>query len=559
MFSELFLEIAAVIMTAGVLSLFAYVLRQPLVIAYIITGIIVGPAMLGFAQSADVFETLSRVGVAFLLFIVGLNLNWRNVKDVGAVALAAGVAQVVITSAIGWTVARFLGYDTWTGAFLGVAFAFSSTIIIVKMLSDKEDLDRLYGRIAVGSLIVQDLIAMVILLALSAYADGGSLSTMLSNSLLKGFGAVAVLWFLAKFAIPPLFRFAAKNQELLFLLGIAWCFAVAGGLQILGFGIEIGALMAGIALAGTGFQHEIEAKVRFLRDFFLIIFFIVLGTHLGIGEFTTLLIPGLSFAFFILVGNPLIAFVIMRLMGHHPRTGFLTGTTFAQISEFSFILISGGIAAGLVTEDAMPLATMVGLATIGGSSYLISYNEKLFEFLSRYLPFFRSDAKEREFASEAAPHVVLLGFDRMGQEILPQIEAISKHYLVVDFNPAVVERLGHGGVPIMYGDAGSEDALKLARVDKAKMVISTIPDMEVNADIVDYLHARGAKPVLVLTAKSSDDAAKCYALGATFVIVPSILGGAHFAQLLKKAKIVKKGWNDLAKDYKDLNQPTYGT
>lgn len=549
MFSELFLEIAAVMMTAGVLSLLAYRLKQPLVIAYIFTGIIMGPAALGFAQSTDVFETMSRVGVAFLLFIVGLNLNWRNIKDVGFVALAAGVAQMLLTSAAGWAIGNALGLGGWTSVFLGVSFAFSSTIIIVKMLTDKEDIERLYGRIAVGALIVQDLIAMVLLLILSAYTEGGTVSALLTTSFTKAIAAVAMLFFFAKFAIPKLFSFAAKNQELLFLMAIAWCFAVAGGLQLLGFGIEIGALMAGVALAGSGFQHEIEAKVRFVRDFFLVIFFIVLGTHLGFENVQALILPGLAFAAFVLVGNPLIMLGIMKLMGYHPRTGFLAGTTVAQISEFSFILIAGGIAAGLVDKTALALATMVGLITIAISSYLITYNEHIFEFFARHIPWLRGNAPEHESESEHAPHVVLLGFDRMGEEIFPMVEEVTSRYLIIDFNPSVVERLKEHDVPVMYGDAGNEDLLKLARIDEAKMIISTIPDMEVNADILDFVQARGSKALVVLTVKNSDDAARCYALGASFVIIPSILGGAHFAQLLKKAKLLKRSWHEMAKKY----------
>jgi Kef-type K+ transport system membrane component KefB len=549
MFSELFLEIAAVMMTAGVLSLIAYVLRQPLVIAYILTGIIMGPAALGFAQSTDVFEALSRVGVAFLLFMVGMNLNWRNVQDVGFAALASGVAQMVITSAAGFGIGQLLGFDAWTSGFLGVSFAFSSTIIIVKMLTDKEDIERLYGRIAVGALIVQDLIAMILLLLLSTYADGGTFSAMLTTSFAKAIAVVVVLWFFAKFAIPKLFAFAAKNQELLFLIAIAWCFAVAGGLQVLGFGIEIGALMAGIALAGSGFQHEIEAKVRFVRDFFLIIFFIVLGTHLGFHDVRSLVLPGLAFAGFVLVGNPLIMLIIMKLMGYHPRTGFLAGTTVAQISEFSFILLAGGIASGLIVVDVLPLATMVGLLTIGISSYLITYNEHIFEFFARRISWLRSTRHEQDETIEHAPHIVLMGFDRMGEEIFPKIEEVTSRALIIDFNPSVVEHLREQNIPVMYGDAGNEEVLQLARVDETKMIISTIPDMEVNADILDFVRARHSRTLVILTVKNSDDAARCYALGAHFVIVPSILGGAHFAQLLKKAKLLKRGWQDMAKKY----------
>lgn len=535
-------------MIAGLLSLLAFKLRQPLIIAYIVTGMLVGPGTLGFAQSMELFETMSSIGIAFLLFIVGLNLNWRNIAEVGRVALMLGFGQVLFTTAAGWLIGVGLGFDPVTALFLSTAFAFSSTIIIVKMLSDKEDIDRLYGRVAVGMLLVQDLLAMVLLLLLAAMQDGGTWSNILTVSFGKAIVAVVSLAFLGKFIVPHLFRFAARSTELLFLMAIAWCFAISSALLLLGFGIEIGALMAGVTLAGSGFQHEIEAKVRVLRDFFLVIFFIVLGTHLAGGDFGALLVPSVVFSLFILIGNPLLVLLIMRFMGYHARTGFLVGTTVAQISEFSFILIAGGVTAGLIDPSAMPLATVVGLATIAGSSYLISYNESIFDFAAKFLPFLRTKAFDKEARHAVTPQIILFGYDRMGARILPEIQAITKHYLVVDYNPAVIELLAARGVPCMYGDVGSEDVLHFIKADKAKMVISTVPDMQVNDDIMDYLSAHHFAGSAIMTVKSSSDAARCYALGATFVIVPSMLGGEHFANLLKKKKTTKTSWGTLAKE-----------
>jgi Kef-type K+ transport system membrane component KefB len=547
MFNDIFLEIAIIIMTAGVISLFAYKLKQPLIIAYILTGIIVGSSLLHFTQSVSLFETLSTLGISFLLFTVGLNLNWRHIKGVGTVALASGIVQALLATAGGFFISRALHFDVMTSVFLGLGFAFSSTIIIVKLLSDKEDIDRLYGRIAVGVLIVQDLLAMMALLLLAGSASGASIIEVLSFSLLKGIAAVIGLFLVAKFIIPHLFRYAAKSQELLFLIALGWCFAIAAVLSLLGFSVEIGALLAGVTLAGTGFQHEIEAKIRPVRDFFLIIFFIVLGTHLDIFNVQSLILPGLCFSAFVLVVNPLITMTVMRVMGHHPRTAFLTGSTLGQISEFSFILITAGIAAKLVAPEALQLVTIVALITITFSSYVIAYNEKLFEVLSRILPFLKPKTEEPEALEDAAPEIVLIGYDRMGRRILPMIEEMTKHYRVLDFNPSVVEELMHYGVPVMYGDAGSEDALKFSKTAEAKMVISTIPDMAVNRDIMDYLKRKHAKGTVILSVKSSTDAAQCYALGATFVIVPSVLGGEYFATLLKKKGLGKTVWGTFGK------------
>lgn len=546
MINSLFLEIAAVMMTAGLFSLIAYKLKQPLIIAYIATGIVVGPGLFNLAQSVEVFEAMSSIGIAFLLFIVGLNLNWRSVKDVGRVALVAGSAQVIVTSVVGTGIALLMGVPLPTSIFLGVAFSFSSTIIIVKLLTDKEDLDRLYGRIAVGMLIVQDLIAMLILLVLAAMQDGQDLRAILTFSLGKGLMTVFALWLLAKLVIPKIFSYAARSQELLFLIALGWCFAVASALQYFGFGIESGALLAGVSLAGTGFQHEIEAKIRSLRDFFLIIFFIVLGTHLTWGALDSVLILSVVMSVYVLIGNPLIAQVIMRFMGYHPRTAFLAGTTVAQISEFSFIMLAAGIAGGFVLPEALTLATIVGLITIAGSSYLVAYNERIYEKLSAFFP---SKKREHDDVKHAGSDVVLLGYDRMGKEILPQIVEMTDDYRIIDFNPTVVEHLLVEGRPVMYGDVGSEDVLLMAHVDKAKLVISTIPDMSVNDAILDFFRHRHSKASIVVTVKSSSDAKRCYDLGATFVIVPSILSGERFAEFLGKRKEKKSSWNALAKTY----------
>ncbi|MDQ5952078.1 MAG: hypothetical protein QG626_205 [Patescibacteria group bacterium] len=547
MLNELFLEFAAVIVMTGVVSILAHKLRQPLIVAYILTGVLVGPSMLGFTQSFEIFQALSSVGIAFLLFIVGLNLNWRNVKDVGGVALAAGVGQVSVTSAAGFGLAQLLGFDLVTSAFLGVAFAFSSTIIIVKLLTDKEDIDRLHGRIAVGILLVQDLIAMMLLLLLAAYADGGSLVTVLTGSLVKGLLVVAVLAAFAKFIIPHLFRYAATSQELLFLVALSWCFAVASALQLMGFSLEIGALLAGISLSGTGFQHEIEAKIRPLRDFFLVLFFVMLGTQLVASDLAQFTLPIVAFSLLILVGNPIILVIIMRLMGYHPRTGFLAGTTMAQVSEFSFILIAGGISLGLLDDHLTTLVTMVALITIAGSSYMIASNERVYEWVAQFLPGLKRRGEDEHDNEGPAPEVVLLGFDKMGKKILPQVEELTDDFLVLDFNPAVIEELEHAGIRAVYGDAGNEEVMKFIRADQARMVISAIPDMAVNEDILDFLTHHKTKATIIVTVKSSADAARCYALGATYVIVPTALGGEHFAELLKKKKTAKLQWGSLGK------------
>lgn len=550
-FNLVFIEIAAALTTAGVVSLLAFRLRQPLIIAYIIAGLIVGPAFLGLTNSSEFFATMSQMGIAFLLFLVGLGLNWRNVREVGGVSLLIGVGQVVFTTIIGYFIAKLLGFDSVTSWFVAFAFAFSSTIIIVKLLSDKEDLDRLYGRISVGLLIVQDLIAMVSLLVLAAWRNGGDLISVLEVSALKMLAVILALWFISRFFLSPLIRFAARSHEMLFLTAISWCFALSSALVLLGFTVEIGALLAGVTLASSGFEREITSKIRPLRDFFIVIFFIVLGSTLSLASLLDVLVPALIFSAFILFGNPFIVLLLMRAVGFHPRTGFLVGTTVAQISEFSFIVLFAAASSGIVSSDVLPLATTVALITIAASSYLIIWNGQIYErcgWLFRWL----EKGTEQKRHTIQTPEVLLLGYHRLGEQVLPVIQSLRQSYLVVDFDPSAIQELSAAQVPVMYGDAGDSELLTDLRADRAKLIVSTIPDADVSAEILEYIYTRSSRAAVVVTVKTAEQAAKMYALGATFVIVPSILSGKLFADLLKKKKTKKTSWGSLAREQRQI-------
>ncbi|MDA0208367.1 MAG: cation:proton antiporter [bacterium] len=556
MFDSLFIEIAVIIVGAGLLSMVTYVLRQPLIIAYIATGLIVGPSLLNIASAPELFTAMSEVGIAFLLFLVGLHLNWRSVKDVGAISALAGMGQVIFTSIIGFLIATALGFEIMEALFLSVGFAFSSTIVIVKLLSDKEDLERFYGRLSVGILLVQDIAAMVILILIGAMRDQGAdeIGMIVLESTLKVIFVILAAYVVMRWVVPKVMHAVARSQELMFLVSIGWCFAIAGALYFIGFGIEIGALLAGITLAGTDYQREIESKIQPLRDFFLIIFFIVLGTHLSIGSIGEALVPGIIFSLFILIGNPLIVLAILRFFGYHPRTGFLTGVTMAQVSEFSFIVIAGGISAGFISEGVMPLATLVALTTITLSTYLIKYNEQIYHHF-RWAFAWLENGRERDDAVCSKKYDVLVfGYHRIGEAILPILHKEQRDYLVVDIDPNVIHELQEKHIPHEYGDAGNEDMLKYLRTHKAKLVVSTIPDSAVNEDLLHYLKHHQFKGVVVVTARTKPEAAQLYEAGANYVIVPNILGGAHFAELLHQKQTRKRSWTAAAnKDKQQFN------
>jgi len=549
---SLFFQIGGVIVIAAALSFLVRAFKQPLIIAYLVAGILVGPAFLALTHETETFAALGKLGVAFLLFTVGLGLNWRRIKEVGAVAVASGLGQVFFTSAVGFVIAHSLGFDVTTSLFIAIAFSFSSTIIIVKMLMDKEDFDTLYGKIAVGFLIVQDLVAMIILLVLGAIGKGQAPLDILWLSLAKGLVVVVVFWFLSAYVVPRLVKFAASSQELLLVFSLGWCFAVAGLLSYFGFGVEIGALIAGVALSGTHYEREINARIKPLRDFFLILFFIVLGSQFQLSSAANLFWPIVVFSLYILIGNPFIMMLIMRALGYHPQTGFLTGTTAAQISEFSFIMLGAGITLGLVSSSALTLATVVGLITIGCSTYLVKENERIYEWLR---PALRLLEKGRiKHAAKARrrtlSNTILFGCHRTGEILLEEVKKLGRKYLVVDYDPKVIEELKIRRISAVYGDAGDEDFLKELRVEKARLILSTIPDVTTSLELLVYLREEKFKGTAIVAARSPEEAMECYAAGAAYVIVPSILGAERFRELLRRNKDWPKKWKKAKKQEK---------
>jgi len=550
MLEELFFEIGTVFIIAALASMVIYRLKLPLILAYIVTGVAIGPSLLGLTKTSDLFQVMSQIGVAFLLFTVGLGLNWRNVKDVGGVSFATGIGQVVFTTVVGYGIGLLLGFTSVTSLYLAIAFTFGSTIIVVKSLTDKEDIDTLYGRISIGFLLVQDFIAMVVLLVLNAMKSGATLDQVFISSLAKAFLIIPVLWVITVHVLPPLLKYVAASQELLYVFSIGWCFAVALLLSQFGFGIELGALIAGVTLSGTLYQKEISTRIRPLRDFFLIVFFIILGTHFSLHGISELIVPISVFSIFILIGNPLIVLFVMRLLGYHPRTGFLAGTTVGQISEFSFIIIGFALASGHVAPEMLTLVTAVGVFTIAGSSFMIEYNDKIFDWIRPALkwlePKHMLDSEQKMEHNISA--VLLFGYHRTGSILLPSIQKLKQKFTVVDFDPQMIHELAEKGIPSVYGDASDENFLDELHADKTKMIISTIPDISISTTILTFLSSRGYRGTVIVSARSTEEARQCYELGASYVIVPSILSGKMMSELLDKMKFKKTSWHKWQKE-----------
>jgi len=529
---EVFLEISIIIaltvLIAGVMKL----LKQPLIIGYILTGIIISPFFLNVIKSVDTITIFSQIGIAFLLFIVGMNLNPKVIKEVGKVSLITGLGQIVFTSLIGFLICIIFGFSIIVSLYIAIALTFSSTIIIMKLLSDKGDIEKLYGKISIGFLLVQDFCAIILLLFISSFSNNLSVSWSTILLLLPITGGIILA---SIYVLPKLSGFFAKSQEFLFLFSIGWGLGLAALFYYLGFSMEIGALIAGISLSISPYHYEISSKMKPLRDFFIILFFILLGSQMVFGNIGSLIIPAIVFSLFILIGNPLIVIVLMGILGYRKKTSFQAGLTVAQISEFSLILIALGVKVGHLTNEILSLVTIVGLITITGSTYMISYSDKIYPHISKYLSIFEKKKIKRKWqVQDKNFELILFGYNRIGSDILQSFKKLKKKFLVVDYNPETISSLSRQKINCKYGDADDEEFLNEMDWKHAKMVVSTIPDFDTNMLIIDRVLESNKKAIIIVVSYNTKEADLLYKKGATYVIMPHFLGGKYASRMIRE-------------------------
>ncbi|MBD3210478.1 sodium:proton exchanger [Candidatus Micrarchaeota archaeon] len=529
-----FMQFASIILLVLGVSVITKLFKQPLIIGYILSGVIAGPFFLDLVHESEVLSVFSEMGIAFLLFIVGLHLSPKVISEVGRVSLVAGVGQIAFTSAIGFVIGMLLGFPVMTSIYLAIALTFSSTIIIMKLLSDKDALEKLYGKISIGFLLVQDLVAILILMIVSSMASGTGMDAVF-QSIINGALLTLILIPFSIYVLPRLTDHFAKSQEFLFVFTISWGFGLSLLFLYAGFSIEVGALVAGVMLSMSPYSHEISSKLRPLRDFFIMSFFIILGSQMAFGDMSSLIIPAIIFSVFILVGNPFIVMILMGLLGYTKKTGFMAGLTVAQISEFSLILIALGIKSGSLPQEIMSFVTIIGLLTIAGSTYMIIYSDSIFKRISGFLTIFeRKNAREKSTTKKKRDYI-LLGYNRIGFSIIRAFSKISKRFVVVDYNPGVVKELQNEGIEAVYGDVDNSEFLADLDIHKSSVIVSTIPEKETNRLILEVLDRNNARPIVILTARQLEDALELYDAGATYVILPHFLGGEFAAQLIQKA------------------------
>ncbi len=531
---EVFIELSIIIGITVLITGIMRLLKQPLIIGYILSGIIISPYFLNVIRSTETITIFSQIGVALLLFIVGLSLSPKVIKEVGKVSLVTGIGQIIFTSLIGFFISRLLGFSVIISLYIAIALTFSSTIIIMKLLSDKKDLEKLYGKISIGFLLVQDVFVIILLLVISSFSGGLDATNLTWGIALRGILLIGFLILISIYVLPSLSKFFAKSQEFLFLFSIGWGLGLAALFHYIGFSMEIGALIAGVALSMTPYHYEISSKMRPLRDFFIILFFVLLGSQMVFGNISRFIIPAIVFSLFILIGNPLIVMILMGLLGYKKKIGFQAGLTVAQISEFSLIFVALGVKVGHVTKEILSLVTIVGLITIAGSTYLILYSDKIYPYLSKYLSIFERK-KIKDGQNEYRGYdIILFGCNRIGYNFLETFKKIRKKFLVIDYNPELISELTKKKINCRYGDIDDNEFLDELNLNKIKMAVSTIPNFETNLLLINKIRQTNKKAIIMVVSHNIEEANILYDEGATYVVMPHFLGADYSSVMISK-------------------------
>ena len=520
---DLFTAIAVILLVSALAGLVGARLRQPLVVVFVIVGVVAGPSVLGLVEPGDELELLAELGVALLLFVVGLKLDLHVIRKLGPVAVVVGSIQVAVVAAAGFLLALALGFGSVASLYIGIGLAFSSTIIVVKLLSDRREIDDLHGRLAVGVLIVQDLVVVAVMIVVTTTGERtGSLAFALLTVALRGAALLVVLAVLMRWVLTPLVHALARNPDLLLLFAIAWAVSLAAAGEVVGIGTEVGAFLAGFSLASTPYREAIGSRLVTVRDFLLLFFFIDLGSRLDLAEARTELVEAVVLSAFVLLFKPLVVAVLLLARRYRSRVSIETGLTLAQISEFSLILGALGLRLGHIDEETTTLLTMVALLTIAVSSYLLLNSEALARAFAPMLERFeRADAGAGEIDDEAEPpDVVVLGLGRFGSGVVEGLRERGVDVLGVDYDPIALSRWAEEGVAVLYGDAEDPELPGVLPLPDSGWIVSTIRRPDTSLALLAALRHREYAGKVAVSTDHAEDVQRLEDAGADRVLLP---------------------------------------
>jgi Kef-type K+ transport system membrane component KefB len=523
-------DLALIIITATVLAFLARKTGQPTIVAYIVTGLILG-AGLNLVSETEMTSLFSELGLVFLLFLIGLEMDIKKIRDVLKPVTVIGFIQMALFLIVGFLVATVLGFSTVESLFIGAAIMFSSTALVVKLLTDKDQASEMYGKLDIGILLIQD-VAVVVLFALISSGMGNPSAIILRFVevifLIAVISSLSII--LSRYGLSKLFRGISSNQHTLFIFGIAWAFLFISTAEALNISTEIGAFVAGLGLAQLTYSPEIQERVRPLTDLFMAIFFINFGLSIVPSQLSIYLIEAAILAAILIPFKLLVFFFLIDRMGYSLETSFLGGINMTQTSEFSLILASIAVSNGLIGEGILGFVGVIAVTSMGISSYLIQYNERILEKLRPYIEKFESENHREIIEGELEDHAVIIGYDELARNVADELSKFFDQVAVVDESPENVEKLRKSDHKYIYGDIRHGEVRKKAALEKAEIVICFVQGLNLNKQV---LRASDSDSTRIVRADSFEAASELYDMDAHYVIVKNMLSGDKLGEQLK--------------------------
>ncbi|MDD9954051.1 MAG: cation:proton antiporter [Candidatus Woesearchaeota archaeon] len=562
---EFLVTLGLMVIGASALALLAKWCKQPLIIGYVLAGIILGPAVTGIVHDWEPILWVSELALIFLMFIIGLELDLNKIRDVGKVSVLVGLFQVTIMTALGWGAGMLFGFGTIPSLYIGLVIAFSSTILVVKLLDERKETSSTVGELALGVLITQDILAVLALALVGTFKSsvvdvpsvtlfgldlGSPLLTTSVTILVNGLLFVALAFLFFKYIMPWLFKNTLESHELLFISSIAVVFFLAALAGFFQFSLAIGSFVAGIALSTATYSHEVVGRVKPLKDFFLILFFVSLGLQITFADFgSPYVLIGILFVGGMVL-KPLVTFILLKLFDYNNHTAFLTSLNLAQMGEFGLILVASGVLAGVLTAQTLTVVVLVTIISMVLSTYFIEYDQEVYHFFRPFVEpwdrIFGTHPEEvRNVPDRYAPEIIIFGITLVTADIITMLR--NKHrILVIDYNPARAISYKEQGIPTICSDAIDIDLYESIDFSKAKFVVSVIHDTSdtvygpsSNAFLIRKIRNVNKHAAIIVTSKTEDRGKKFYKAGATVVLTPAIMGKRILKELLRVHDVKK--------------------
>lgn len=535
-------DLSAVFILAAAGGFIIHRLRMPLLVAYLAVGIGIGRFFPALTNREPIFSLLAQIGVVAMLFIIGMQLDLRRMRELGKSVILVGLLQLCVTTLFGWLIGMAFHFSWMTSLFIASCLAMGSTLVVTKMLGEMHDLGKLYGRLSLGILLLQDLFAAIALFFLaSRQHESAALPASAAAWVGWGLLTIGMILIMRRIAMAIL-PSVARSQELLLLFTVAWGLGFAAWFTLFGASAELGALMAGVLLASTPYRFEIAAKLRPLRDLFLVLFFLLLGSSINGNPLAALTGPLFVLLVFVVFAKPLIVYVLLIGSSYAKRASFLAALTQGHVSEFSLLLAALASKSGMIAPEIATLLIVVGMISILFSSVAILHGSSVFDAFSPILDFFSKERKAEQRETRESFDILLFGCHRTGADLLRAFAASGRSCLVVDFDPERIAELAECRWPCRYGDAEDPEFLDELPWKRTRMLVTSIPDPDVNALLLETAKKKNPSCLRLVVAHRAKDAMAYYEAGASYVILPHDLGGMHATSLLDKHGFRKSGF-----------------